>query len=172
MAATGNEPWFHGRITRVLAEARLENTDVGTFLFRESESRPGYSLSLKVPDKIKHFMVSQQGPDTFSLVGKPNDFGSMAALVEFYHFNPTSSQDGVCLKFPCAAGRPTEEEEELDENPYVDLLENDTVNEDVLKEVEEMSRKKSAALPAPTSPASRKLSKKHSYENFEFPMKK
>jgi len=39
--------WFHGRITRVLAEARLEEQDVGTFLFRESESRPGYSLSLR-----------------------------------------------------------------------------------------------------------------------------
>lgn len=56
-------------------------------------------------------------------------------------------QDGVCLKFPCPSG-PSQEEEEVDENPYVDLLEGDVVNEEVLAEVKGMSRKKSAALPA------------------------
>ena len=44
--------WFHGSITRHTAEARLSQYAVGTYLFRESETRPGFSLSLRVPDKV------------------------------------------------------------------------------------------------------------------------
>jgi hypothetical protein len=39
--------WYHGVIARQVAEERLQYAPSGSFLFRESESRPGYSLSVK-----------------------------------------------------------------------------------------------------------------------------
>ena len=39
--------WFHGSIPRHICEEQLEQQEIGTFLVRESESRPGYSLSVK-----------------------------------------------------------------------------------------------------------------------------
>ena len=43
---------------------RLEDASDGTYLFRESETRPGFSLSLKVPGRVKHFMISKKESGT------------------------------------------------------------------------------------------------------------
>ena len=79
-----------------MAEGRLVNQPIGTFLFRESESRPGFSLSLRVQGKVKHFMVQQKSECVYALVGKPREFSSMQELVEFHGTTPTSSAVRAC----------------------------------------------------------------------------
>lgn len=169
MAATGVEPWFHGRITRYLAEARLESQPVGSFLFRDSETRDGYSLSMRVPDKIKHFMISEERPNVYKLVGKPSEFSTMNDLVEFYKTSPTSTTDGVCLLVPCPEQDAYDDDEQ--ENPYVDLIEGE-VNTEAMEEVQKLSRKKSEAMIQQQSLQNKKEKdkkqsgrKKHSYEH-------
>ena len=48
MALLEQQPWFHGKITRKLAETLLENRPLGSFLVRQSESGnlDDFSLSL------------------------------------------------------------------------------------------------------------------------------
>lgn len=48
--------WFHGIIPRKEAEERLDTAIVGTYLFREAETRPGLSLSVRsVQRKAKRY---------------------------------------------------------------------------------------------------------------------
>lgn len=51
--------WFHGVITRHEAESLLHNKPVGSFLVRVSETRLGYSMSIRVADRVKHFKIEQ-----------------------------------------------------------------------------------------------------------------
>jgi len=117
LLAIRSQSWFHGSITRSLAEQRLMDALKGTFLFRESETRPGFSLSLKVPDKVKHFMITKKNSGWY-LVGKPQEFDTIDELIAWFsqEENPTNSSDNTSLKYPC----PSE-----DENPYVVMV--DTV---------------------------------------------
>eukprot|EP00040_Diaphanoeca_grandis_P026919 m.151835 g.151835 ORF g.151835 m.151835 type:complete len:153 (+) comp30783_c2_seq1:2230-2688(+) len=110
-----SQEWFHGSITRSLAEQRLADALKGTYLFRESETRPGFSLSLKVPEKVKHFMVAKKDSGLWYLVGKTQEFNSIDELIEWFskEENPTNSSDSTCLQYPC----PTEEE-----SPYTYIL--------------------------------------------------
>lgn len=130
------QTWFHGSITRHTAEQRLQQCQVGTYLFRESETRPGFSLSLKVPDKVKHFMISQrEGTGLWYLVGKQKDFTTMFELIDYHGTTQTNQSDGTCLLFPCPAN--TDEE-----NPYVDLLNNVEVNQEALDAARRLSEER------------------------------
>lgn len=64
--------------------------------------RPGLSLAVRVPDRIKHFIILQN-PETlrWQLVGKPTEFKDVYELVTYYGETPTSTTDGTCLKYPC-----------------------------------------------------------------------
>jgi hypothetical protein len=57
MADVAKEPWYHGSIPRGIAEERLDKSAIGTFLVRESESRPGYSLSIKYASLVAAFVL-------------------------------------------------------------------------------------------------------------------
>jgi len=60
-------------------------TLAGTYLFRVASSGSGLSLSLKVPAKVCHFKISKTTPSgLWHLVGKPEAFATIAALVECY----------------------------------------------------------------------------------------
>jgi len=55
------EPWFHGFLTHRETELLLEKEEIGTFLVRFSESRPGaFTLAFvhKHPDKGKQVRLS------------------------------------------------------------------------------------------------------------------
>lgn len=157
------EAWFHGSITRVTAEERLDKSVIGTYLFREAESRPGLSLSVRVPDRIKHFMISQKDDGKWFLVGKPSEFDDMYKLIEFHGEHPTSSTDGTCLKYPCPVNLVIDDD---DENPYVEL-ESGPVNTDVLDQVRRMSDERRASLQSPATKAQPRASKGavHKYEH-------
>lgn len=152
-ANIAHEPWYHGSIPRNVAEELLESQPIGSFLFRESESRPGFSLSIKVADKVKHFMVTEKSPGKWALVGKQNEFSKVKELVEFHRTTPPSTTDGVCLVSACP--KPGGENE--DENPYVDLVD-DGVNHEVMLTVKKLSEAKLKDA--------KKDPKVHPYENF------
>ena len=51
--------WFHGVITRREAERLLTHKPIGCYMVRVSESRFGYSLSFRIMDRCKHYMIDQ-----------------------------------------------------------------------------------------------------------------
>lgn len=82
-----DEAWFWGKITRVQAEKMLnKNAADGDFLVRVSETQEGgYSVSMKAPDKIKHFRVNFA--DGKYKIG-PRSFDRVEDLIEHYKRNP------------------------------------------------------------------------------------
>eukprot|EP00039_Didymoeca_costata_P023102 m.5970 g.5970 ORF g.5970 m.5970 type:complete len:173 (+) comp3454_c0_seq1:235-753(+) len=131
------EGWFHGSIPRTKAEEKLETKMVGTFLFREAESRAGLSLSVRGPDRIKHFMISQKDDGKWFLVGKPTEFEDIYKLIQFHEKTPTSTADGLLLKYAC----PLEESEGIYVQP-----EKDSVNQNVIEDVAKSADRKRSSL--------------------------
>ncbi|XP_068687144.1 SH2/SH3 adapter protein NCK1-like [Montipora foliosa] len=82
-----DEKWFWGNISRGHAEKMLNKgaTD-GDFLVRVSETQEGgYSVSMKAPDRIKHFRVKLEN-GTFNI--GPRNFNSLHELIEHYKKAP------------------------------------------------------------------------------------
>lgn len=101
------ERWFHGPLVAKEAERLLlEKGKNGSFLVRESRSKPGdYVLSVRTEDKVTHFIVRcQEGK--FDACGGEK-FGSLSELVDFYRKNPMVETTGtvVHLKQPFNATR-------------------------------------------------------------------
>lgn len=142
------QPWFHGSITRSLAEHRLEDASDGTYLFRESETRPGFSLSLKVPGRVKHFMISKKESGLWYLVGKQKEFDTIFTLIEYHTNTETNSSDHTCLTYPCPVN--------VDENPYVQMNDDVTVNAQAMAEVK--AKVEHAKLTAQNESAARRAS--------------
>ncbi|XP_038076391.1 myosin-IIIb-like isoform X2 [Patiria miniata] len=105
--------WFHGIITRRRAEDLLADEPIGSFLIRVSESRFGYSLSLKSEGRCKHFMIDLTPTGKYIVVGEMPVFKDLQGLVKFYQMKPISAFGDV-LKQPCGQA-----ENELD---YAELL--------------------------------------------------
>eukprot|EP00047_Mylnosiga_fluctuans_P003769 m.230841 g.230841 ORF g.230841 m.230841 type:complete len:803 (+) comp12124_c0_seq1:82-2490(+) len=83
MAATGDEKWFGGRMPRGKADRLLENSANGTFLLRESDSRPGdYSLSVKY-NVVKHIKINRRG-NKYDIAPDAKPFSSIMELVSYY----------------------------------------------------------------------------------------
>eukprot|EP00794_Sanderia_malayensis_P010939 gene10939-12100_t len=85
--AFANQEWFHGKLMRVECEQLLHNYGKdGEFLLRESESRAGdYSLSMKAPNRIKHFRIKSD--DNQFVIGQ-RSFDSMQELISHYKTSP------------------------------------------------------------------------------------
>jgi tyrosine-protein phosphatase non-receptor type 11 len=55
------ERWFHGHLSGKSAEKLLEKGKNGSFLVRESQTKPGdYVLSVRSEDKTTHVMIRCQ----------------------------------------------------------------------------------------------------------------
>ncbi|XP_070543651.1 myosin-IIIb-like isoform X2 [Ptychodera flava] len=100
LSAEGFAPWFHGIITRRDAEKLLWDKPIGCFLLRVSESRFGYSLSFRVKERCKHFMIDQTPSGKYVVVGEPKVHESLKALVTYHQKNPISPF-GDLLTEPC-----------------------------------------------------------------------
>jgi len=94
------EDWFHGKIKRTDAEKTLLlGGHHGSFLIRESESKPGdYSLSVKEGDTVKHYHIRRMDNGDY-YIARRIAFKSLNELVAHYKV----SSDGLCvaLREPC-----------------------------------------------------------------------
>ncbi|XP_014665166.1 PREDICTED: tyrosine-protein phosphatase non-receptor type 11-like isoform X2 [Priapulus caudatus] len=103
------ERWFHGHISGKEAERLiLERGRNGSFLVRESQSKPGdYVLSVRVDDKVMQVIIRCQ--DGKYDVGGGEQFEQLTDLVEHYKKNPMVETSGtvVHLRMPFNATRIT-----------------------------------------------------------------
>lgn len=103
------ERWFHGNLSGTeAARLVLERGRNGSFLVRESQSKPGeYALTVRTDDKVTHVMIRCQ-ETKYDVYGGPK-FDSLSKLVEHYQKNPMVETSGtvVHLKQPFNATRIT-----------------------------------------------------------------
>ncbi|XP_039152682.1 tyrosine-protein phosphatase corkscrew isoform X4 [Drosophila simulans] len=103
------ERWFHGNLSGKEAEKLiLERGKNGSFLVRESQSKPGdFVLSVRTDDKVTHVMIRWQ--DKKYDVGGGESFGTLSELIDHYKRNPMVETCGtvVHLRQPFNATRIT-----------------------------------------------------------------
>ncbi len=94
--------WYHGKISRDIAEQRLKALGYEAFLIRESENRLGqFSLSIRHNGIVKHFRIDRKrGSGRFELFGAHMSFIKLPELVEYYTQHCLSS-GGEVLSAPC-----------------------------------------------------------------------
>ncbi|KAF4528306.1 hypothetical protein B566_EDAN014982 [Ephemera danica] len=102
-----HETWFHGNLSGKEAErVILDKGKNGSFLVRESQSKPGdYVLSVRTDERVTHVMIRCQ--DGKFDVGGGEQFDSLSELIEHYKRNPMVETSGtvVHLKQPFNATR-------------------------------------------------------------------
>ncbi|EDQ85639.1 uncharacterized protein MONBRDRAFT_34161 [Monosiga brevicollis MX1] len=103
--------WFHGVITRREAEDLLAPKPIGCFLTRISETRLGYTLSVRTRHACKHFVIEEtrESPSRYMLQGRDVYFDTLERLIEHYRGHPANDQ-GDHLTVPCGQplGRPAD----------------------------------------------------------------
>jgi len=95
------EPWFFGKKTRAEASKYLNSpgNNHGSFLVRESESKPGdMSLSVKEGDIVKHYQIKRMDDGDY-YVSRKRQFKDMRSLVA--HYKVASDGLTVNLLEPC-----------------------------------------------------------------------
>lgn len=80
--------WFHGIISRKMAEELLMSKPPGYFLIRVSESRIGYTLSYRAEDRCRHFMIDLLNDGQYIIVGEDRRHRSLQDLVDFHRRTP------------------------------------------------------------------------------------
>lgn len=102
------ERWFHGHLSGKEAEKLiLDRGKNGSFLVRESQSKPGdFVLSVRTDDKVTHVMIRCTSDNKYD-VGGGEKFNTLAELIEHYKKNPMVETSGtvVHLKQPFNATR-------------------------------------------------------------------
>ncbi|XP_066260744.1 tyrosine-protein phosphatase non-receptor type 11-like isoform X1 [Euwallacea similis] len=102
------ERWFHGHLSGRDAEKLiLDRGKNGSFLVRESQSKPGdFVLSVRTDDKVTHVMIRCTQDNKYD-VGGGEKFNTLAELIEHYKKNPMVETSGtvVHLKQPFNATR-------------------------------------------------------------------
>ncbi|XP_055634570.1 tyrosine-protein phosphatase corkscrew isoform X2 [Toxorhynchites rutilus septentrionalis] len=103
------QPWFHGNLSGKEAEKLiLERGKNGSFLVRESQSKPGdFVLSVRTEDKVTHVMIRWH--ENKYDVGGGQKFATLCELIEYYKRNPMVETCGtvVHLRQPFNATRIT-----------------------------------------------------------------
>ena len=80
--------WFHGNVTRAEAELSLSSGINGSFLLRESESKPGqFSISLRYDGRVFHYRIHLDSSSKY-YVTPESKFECLAELVVHHSKNP------------------------------------------------------------------------------------
>ncbi|XP_054722386.1 EGFR adapter protein-like [Uloborus diversus] len=113
-----NVAWFQAGIPREIALEVLQGQEEGSFIVRESSTRPGcFALSLRVPPEknpsgIAHYLIlrTQQG---YKIKGFTKEFHSLTALITHHSVMPEM------LPCPLSLHRPStrDAEHEFDDPP-------------------------------------------------------
>eukprot|EP00047_Mylnosiga_fluctuans_P025139 m.182671 g.182671 ORF g.182671 m.182671 type:complete len:207 (+) comp9997_c0_seq25:913-1533(+) len=81
--ANSDEAWYAGRMPRNKADELLESSPPGTYLVRESDSRPGdYSLSVAF-SIVKHIKISRRGIK-YEIAPDSKSFASIQELIRHF----------------------------------------------------------------------------------------
>lgn len=106
-----SKAWYFGAIKRSDSEAFLRAAEPGSFLVRESETRPG-TLSLSVRGElneigqpiIKHFCIRTKSSTGEVFISNKIEFGNVSDLIEYYCQNKGLSirLSGVCPRVQAA----------------------------------------------------------------------
>lgn len=93
-AKLGPMQWFHGKISREQAEAKLgEEPQDGLYLVRESTHFPGdYTLCVMFKNTVEHYRV--QGKDSKLTIDDETFFSSLEEMIKHYE----QDCDGLCTK--------------------------------------------------------------------------
>lgn len=88
------ERWFHGHLAGKEAEKLLSKGKIGSFLVRESNSKPGdYVLNVKTnDDRVTHVMIRCR--DGQYDIGGGDRFDTLTELIEHYKKNPMVETSG------------------------------------------------------------------------------
>ena len=95
--------WFFGIMNRSVAEERLLVPGIpsGSFLIRNSETKSGYTLSIRFQDTVRHYLIQTvtMNQTTIFFIHTRAPFPSLANLVQHY----SNNADGLCCKLsqPC-----------------------------------------------------------------------
>nr|XP_046246965.1 hematopoietic SH2 domain-containing protein homolog [Scatophagus argus] len=106
--------WFHGIISRKMAEELLMPKPPGYFLIRVSESRIGYTLSYRAEDRCRHFMIDALEDGHYMIVGENRSHRFLQELVDFHRRTPIIPYNEV-LTVPCGQAS-------NDKTDYAELL--------------------------------------------------
>lgn len=89
------ERWFHGHLAGKEAEKLLSKGKVGSFLVRESQSKPGdYVLNVKTnDDRVTHVMIRCRD-GKYDIGEKGDRFDTLTELIEHYKKNPMVETSG------------------------------------------------------------------------------
>eukprot|EP00055_Hartaetosiga_balthica_P005827 m.17655 g.17655 ORF g.17655 m.17655 type:complete len:983 (-) comp4818_c1_seq1:285-3233(-) len=112
-------PWFHGLITRQESEQLLKPRFVGTFLVRVSENRFGYTLSYRVSDRCRHYIIEQDTRGNYKLHGIPKICTSLNGLIEWFSRHRIN-KEGDMLREAC--GQFVNPDTGIEECNYGELL--------------------------------------------------
>nr|XP_023699403.1 hematopoietic SH2 domain-containing protein isoform X1 [Paramormyrops kingsleyae]XP_023699404.1 hematopoietic SH2 domain-containing protein isoform X1 [Paramormyrops kingsleyae]XP_023699405.1 hematopoietic SH2 domain-containing protein isoform X1 [Paramormyrops kingsleyae]XP_023699406.1 hematopoietic SH2 domain-containing protein isoform X1 [Paramormyrops kingsleyae] len=80
--------WFHGVLSRNLAEDMLTCSPRGCFLIRLSQTRLGFTLSYRGEDRCRHFMIDVNCDGLYNITGENSCHSSLQDLVDFHHRLP------------------------------------------------------------------------------------
>ncbi len=95
--------WYHGNITRAEAELSLSSGINGSFLVRESESKPGqYSISLRYDGRVFHYRIHNEASTGRYYVTPESKFQTLSELV-LHH---SKSPDGLTTTLHYPAPNP------------------------------------------------------------------
>uniref|UniRef100_A0A3Q2PAZ7 Tyrosine-protein phosphatase non-receptor type n=1 Tax=Fundulus heteroclitus TaxID=8078 RepID=A0A3Q2PAZ7_FUNHE len=103
-----SERWYHGHLSGRDAEKLLtEKGKAGSFLVRESQSKPGDFVLSVLTNEEKHDNVDRKTKEGKYDVGGGERFDTLADLVEHYKKNPMVEKSGIVvhLKQPFNATR-------------------------------------------------------------------
>lgn len=112
--AFDRQPWYHGSITRVEAERRLQTAKLGAFLIRcceagslDSSDSLEYALSLKTSSGLMHMKIQRNQSRKWILGYFSYPFESITRMVTFYKTNklPIKGADHICLQQPVVVGQ-------------------------------------------------------------------
>ena len=100
-------PWFHGNTTRVEAELTLSSEVNGSFLVRNSESKPGkYVTSIRHEGSTRHYIINMDPLTSQYNFGTPElSFQSLPELIA--HHSKISDGLITTLRYPAFHPRKT-----------------------------------------------------------------
>ncbi|XP_069584995.1 SH2 domain-containing adapter protein E [Ranitomeya imitator] len=101
------QSWYHGAVTRVEAENRLQSCREASYLLRNSESgNSKYSIALKTSQGCVHIIVAQTKDNKFTLNQTSGVFCSIPEVIHYYSSQklPFKGAEHMSLLYPVPRG--------------------------------------------------------------------